>query len=239
MTDRKSIVAEIQRLAEQNGGRAPGQEVFAKATGLGQHEWKGVFWRRWSEALAEAGLTPNKFGARTDEALVLQQYIALVSRLNAVPVHADLLLERRRNPAFPSESVFRRLGDKKALLRRAASFCEGQNDLDGVRELLLKELGAPISAPRSGMSAIVTGYVYLIRSGKSYKIGRTNASGRRERELAIQLPTKPHTVHVIQTDDPEGIEAYWHRRFAAKRQDGEWFLLSDDDVRAFKWRRYQ
>jgi hypothetical protein len=239
MADRKSIVSEIQRLAEENGGRPPGQEAFAKATGVREHEWKGVFWRRWSEALAEAGLTPNKFGGRTDEVLVLEQYVALVGRLEAVPVHADLLLERRRNPAFPAETVFRRLGDKKALLRRAAAFCEGRDDLARVRELLLKELGAPLPTLRTRASAIVNGYVYLIRSGKSYKIGRTNASGRRERELAIQLPTKPHTVHVIQTDDPEGIEAYWHRRFAAKRQDGEWFLLSEDDVRAFKWRRYQ
>ena len=239
MADRKSIISEIQRLAEQNSGRPPGQEVFAKETGLGAHEWKGAFWRRWSEALAEAGFIPNKFGGRTDDAVVLEHYLALVRRLNAIPVHADLLLERRRNPSFPSHTVFRRLGDKKALLQRAFALCEGRDDLDAVRELLFNEVGAPAHSPRTRMSPTVAGYVYLIRSGKSYKIGRTNASGRRERELAIQLPTKPHTVHVIQIDDPEGIEAYWHRRFAAKRQDGEWFLLSDDDVRAFKWRKYQ
>lgn len=239
MADRKSIISEIQRLAEQNGGQPPGQDAFAKETGLGVHEWKGVFWRRWSEALAEAGFTPNKFGGRTDDAIILEHYSALVKRLNAIPVHADLLLERRRNPSFPSATVFYRLGDKKALLQRALAFCEGRDDLDDVRKLLRNEIGAPEPSTRTRVSPIVTGYVYLIRSGKSYKIGKTNASGRRERELAIQLPTKPHTVHVIQTDDPEGIEAYWHRRFAAKRQDGEWSLLSEDDVRAFKWRKYQ
>src|SRR5438309_3977676 len=82
------------------------------------------------------------------------------------------------------------------------------------------------------------GLVYLIRSGRFYKIGKTNAAGRRERELAIQLPEKTATVHVIKTDDPSGIEAYWHTRFAAKRKHGEWFALTSDDVRAFKRRGF-
>jgi hypothetical protein len=43
-----------------------------------------------------------------------------------------------------------------------------------------------------------------LRSGKFYKLGRTNAAGRRLRELAIQLPQKPDTVHVIETDDRKG-----------------------------------
>lgn len=70
-------------------------------------------------------------------------------------------------------------------------------------------------------------------------LGRARFAGRREREIALQLPEKADTVHVITTDDPPDIEAYWHQRFAAKRLNGEWFALTAADVRAFKRRKLQ
>ena len=70
------------------------------------------------------------------------------------------------------------------------------------------------------------------------KIGRSNAAGRRKYELAIQLPEKAVKIHEIRTDHPAGIEAYWHNRFAAKRQGGEWFDLNVSDVNAFRRRKF-
>ena len=84
------------------------------------------------------------------------------------------------------------------------------------------------------------GYVYLYKHGsrREYKIGRTNNPIGREGEVGIQLPEKLQPVHHIKTDDPAGIESYWHSRFADWRKEGEGFALTAQDVRAFKrWKR--
>lgn len=70
------------------------------------------------------------------------------------------------------------------------------------------------------------------------KNGRSNSAGRRKYELSLQLPEKVQPIHTIQTDDPTGIEAYWHRRFEAKRKNGEWFDLDRNDVATFCRRKF-
>ena len=82
------------------------------------------------------------------------------------------------------------------------------------------------------------GCVYLLKAGRFYKIGRTNALGRRERELVIQLPEVAKVVHSIKTDDPTGIEEYWHRRYQDRRKNSEWFELTAQDVAAFRRRKF-
>ena len=76
-----------------------------------------------------------------------------------------------------------------------------------------------------------------MKSGRYYKIGRSHSAGRRAYELAILLPEPLKLVHAIETDDPPGVERYWHERFADRRANGEWFALTPADVAAFRRRK--
>ena len=77
------------------------------------------------------------------------------------------------------------------------------------------------------------GYVYLIKSGQHYKIGKTNDFQRRFNELKILLPLPAEKIHIIRTNNCQSLEKYWHNRFYEKNTNGEWFLLSENDVSEF------
>lgn len=237
---REHILDEIRRTTAANHGKPFGFKRFEQVTGIRYADWFGRYWKGWGEALQEAGFQPNALQGRIHDDHLLERFTALIRELGRFPVKGDLRLRRRRDPTFPNDKVFDRFGHKAQLVARVREYCNARPDLTDLIPLLPTPL-APgheaISEPNT--KPVVVGYVYLLRSARFYKIGRSVAFGRRERELAIQLPEKPNTVHVIKTDDPEGIEAYWHRRFADKRAHGEWFRLTPEDVTAFKRRRFQ
>lgn len=234
---KESIIAAYNDLMKERGGKPIGIGVFTRETGISQYYWRGGYWRTWSAFQAEAGHTPNIPTQKIDDETVLRRFAELALERQQIPTQADLRIKRREDPSFPDYNVFTRWGNQDSLLAKVAEYCEGREQFAPVLALL--KHGASSSLDRRLDSFDIKGFVYLLRSGKHYKLGRTNAAGRRLRELAIQLPEKPDTVHVIETDDPEGIEKYWHQRFAEKRQGGEWFALSAEDVRAFKKRRFQ
>ncbi len=148
-------------------------------------------------------------------------------------------LKRSHDSGFPNDKTFERFGSKRQLIAAALNHCHSHSGFEDLSPVLEQAIPPQKSEPTPKPARQeVVGFVYLLRSGRHYKIGKTNSFGRRERELAIQLPEKANTVHVIHTDDPAGIEAYWHNRFAAKRRHGEWFELDAADVVAFRRRKY-
>jgi hypothetical protein len=153
----------------------------------------------------------------------------------------EIRLKARSDPKFPSHNTFGRFGGKRALAAQLEKFCRdrGENDLAELCAVAAKTDDADdAEGVPEETAAGELGYVYLMKAGRFYKIGRTNALGRRERELAIQLPEAAKVIHSIKTDDPVGIEEYWHRRFQDRRKNGEWFELTAQDLAAFRRRKF-
>lgn len=235
---REHIIDEIQRMAAANGGIPIGRERFERETGIRESDWAGRYWIRWSEAVKEAGFAPNKLNTAHEEGFLLEQYASLIRELGRIPVQGEVIMKRRKDASFPSEKSFRRFGNKTQILAKVAEYARAREYSDVV--LIYEATNTPETEDDEDLKdeEIDFGFVYLIKSGRHFKIGRSNAFGRREREIALQLPEKANTIHVIKTDDPKGIEAYWHSRFADRRKNGEWFELSALDVKAFKRRRF-
>jgi Meiotically Up-regulated Gene 113 (MUG113) protein len=233
---RDQIVREIQRLAEHQGGRAPGSIAFAKETGISDHTWRGKFWARWSDALAEAGFAPNEFRGRLDTDFVLSKFVEVIRHYKHVPTNDEIGLYRQMHPTFPNSATFRAHFKKVELLEQLRNWLSEKAGYEDVLAML------PAKAESDRTSRLpkpVEGFVYLIRSGAHYKIGRSDELERRVKEIRVALPDSATLEHSIRTDDPPGIESYWHRRFGDKRANGEWFKLDRADVAAFKRRKYQ
>ncbi|MCR9080207.1 MAG: GIY-YIG nuclease family protein [Henriciella sp.] len=234
MPSREFILSEIQRVYEKNN-RAPGMVVFERETGIRKPEWYGVHWRSWSAALIEAGLEPNKKQGKLSSDRILQQYAEFVQQLGRIPAEVDVRMHARDNESFPSHTTFsKHFGNKASLLRALSDWVAGHEEFAAIANLL-PDQGDTNTVQESAQE----GFVYLLKSGAHYKIGRSEEIERRVKEIGVSMPEKVDLVHTIRTDDPSGIESYWHRRFADRRANGEWFKLTRKDIRAFKRRKFQ
>jgi hypothetical protein len=162
------------------------------------------------------------------------------THLNHYPTQPELKINNHNDKKFPTLTTMKsRLGNKTETLEKLIVFCKTKPEYKEVLEICETELEG--YKPSSAKDKIVEGelgVVYLMKSGKHYKIGKATHTGNRHYQLSIQLPEKVSLVHEIQTDDPFGIEKYWHGRFQDKRLNGEWFELTPSDIAAFKRRKF-
>jgi len=240
MLTKDDVLREIRRIAAENGGVAPGRIAFFDATGIRESDWSGRWWTTWGAAVRQAGLEPQRLNPRLDDELVLAAAAGIVRKLGRFPASAEIRFECNADPGLPSHNTFRRFGGLGGLRTRLREFA-AEHGLSDVAAAIADQPGEPVAAVAAldgeGAQVLAEGFVYLIKSGRHFKIGKANSVEARHRQLKIQLPQAAEVVHRIKTDDPYGIESYWHRRFADKRLNGEWFALSAEDVKAFRRRR--
>jgi hypothetical protein len=235
---KEDILAEIRRTAQENGGRPLGAGRFERETGIKPYDWSR-HWARFGDAQREAGFEPNTLQVAYDDDYLVEKIALLTRELGKFPTKLERRVKLSTDPTFPSANTFDRLGVKGQLVAKVLAYCVDKATYNDVVEILksIPKVGAANSDPQENAIEQL-GEVYLFKSGRYYKIGMTKDTVRRGSELRIQLPERMDLIHSIRTDDPSGIEAYWHRRFADKRMNGEWFDLNPADIRAFKrWRK--
>lgn len=199
----------------------------------------GRYWSRFGDAQRDADFEPNSLNAALDPAALVERCIDVIRALGKIPTASELRVQRSRDPAFPNPSTFTRLGSRNQLIGKVLEHCGDAPEYQDV-VAVCSAVYRPTDAAgeeRSDAndSGIRTGFVYLIKGRRGeYKLGRTSVVDRRLSELATGSPVDLEVVHEIKTDDPLGVEAYWHRRFSERRIKNEWFKLSSSDVRAFK-----
>jgi hypothetical protein len=232
------IVKTYKDMVEIRDGKLIGEHVFRRKSRICSAYWQGRYWRCWSEFQAELGFKPNLPNTRTPNEVLLQRYAELALELKKIPTHVELILRHKADPSFPDAATYWHLGRREARLDKLVAYCEGKSELAPVVELIRRDRERA-QRVRRRPTRNVQGIVYLSRRGSDYRIARIHASGRRHSVESVLLARRPDTVHAISTDDPEGIEFYWRRRFRLRRQGRNSFRLSDDDLAAFRNRRFQ
>jgi hypothetical protein len=169
---------------------------------------------RWGDAQEEAGFARNRFQEAFERDFLIKKFIDLIRRTKdgdkiRFPVEGEMLAERKRSTDFPHAQAFRRqFGGKSQIAAAILEHCQARSGFEviGACEEVIKRNVPSSTREKESKDQESLGHVYLIKSGRYYKIGRTNAVGRRYYELAIQLPEKANTIHVIKTGSKPDAE---------------------------------
>jgi hypothetical protein len=79
------------------------------------------------------------------------------------------------------------------------------------------------------------GYVYILSTDHGwYKIGKSIDVSERVKQISPKLPFTVEVEHVIKTNNYTVTERALHAAFESKRTNGEWFRLSDIDLKWLK-----
>lgn len=247
MLTREDIIKKLQKYAKELGGKTPGEANFYESMNVGIMDRK-KYWPNYGELVIEAGLTPNKFDkTKYSKNKLSKLFIGIIREKNKWPTRGELDIKHYKSSTFPDSATFYKklglvlTGDLAQTIIEYVENKKGYEDVIEICKPFLKE-----NAKQGDSPLMNKGYVYLLKSklrnAVAYKIGRTSNIENRIKQLR-QPSNIEEILHHIETDDPIGVETYWHNRFEANRLypdklKDEWFKLSFSDIKAFKrWRK--
>lgn len=74
------------------------------------------------------------------------------------------------------------------------------------------------------------GYVYFMESKFGWKIGKTRDLDKRRKTFEVKLPFKFAIRYVVKTHEMSKLEILFHDLFKNKHINGEWYLITSDDI---------
>lgn len=98
------------------------------------------------------------------------------------------------------------------------------------RQARLEAERAAYAREKESHRKAMPGFVYLIRCGEFYKIGRAKKWEARIARFETIYPHDLEVIHVARCDDMIAEEESLHKAYADRRDKGEWFRLGDDDI---------
>lgn len=236
MSTRNEILSEIRRTTKENDGKPLGQKAFKNETEIGWYEW-GKYWAKWGDAVREAGFIPNEPWTRVSDNHLIKKMISKIRKFKKYPTLPELRIENIKDNSFPYTVIKKRKQD--FIVGKIIEYCKnrkGYEDILKACQPIMEKFDKKEKNNISETSCKIS-KVYLLKSGLNYKIGYGDDPMRRASEMTL-LAEKPVVIHFFETDDPVGVESYWHKRFEKKRGRGEWFKLKPQDVKAFKrWKK--
>lgn len=157
-----------------------GHQRFLSLTGTSPTEWR-YYWARWSEVLAEVGASSRGMQQRQDDDTVILCLVPPIRQLGRWPTDQDLRIFSRNNADFPSPNTIRLRGTKFELAARLAELASQDESLKDIRAIC--EAVGPTPTSKSRPQVVASGFVYLYKAGRDYKIGMSTSPNRRAGEV--------------------------------------------------------
>src|SRR3989338_3259740 len=239
MLTKQEIIKELQKFAKENGGKTPGEKVLFENTDIKIMD-RRRYWPNYGELVLEARLTPNKFDkTKYSHAQLCNMFIKVIREKGKWPTKGILDVKHHNDPNFPDSATFyNKLGLISKLAKTILEYVGNKRrykDIIDICNSIIEKFDK--DAPQESLSignVGNVGYVYLLqsklRNATAYKIGKTYDLENRIIQLN-QPSNEQYIIWKIETDDPTGVESYWHHRFESKhlypqKAKSEWFSLT-------------
>jgi hypothetical protein len=107
-----------------------------------------------------------------------------------------------------------------------------EDDAEDIESEAVEEAEPAAAAEKGTRTKAPTYVVYVFKAGQLYKIGTTMKNLLEDSLSAAQEETRfdVDIVYTLETDHPESVKEYLHRKFDRKRQKDDWFGLGKKDL---------